>query len=236
MRLLLLVIGDAVPDDDVVAALHRHADVERLSVPAERAVIERVLAGADGRRLAVSADTTGLHALTRTLLRLGELADTPLGLVRSGADVIAAELGCAADPDAAADEILTAPVRPVALVRDDHGDVLLDEAELTPWEGDTFGVRAHVDDAELVYAHIERLLVYASIDEANGGRVRARTARRREGTLRSIRGLRRLVGGRAVTVSCEPARLVIDGVAQARPQTRRTWWCDPDVWSIYRQG
>lgn len=38
--------------------------------------------------------------------------------------------------------------------------------------------------------------------------------------------------GRAVTTSCAPARLTIDGVAHPRPQIRRTWWYEPDLWRV----
>ena len=215
----VLLVGTA--DDPATTALAEHGDVRTAPAgpDATAAELDAVLSTMDARRLVVAGDLAWLNKVVGRLARRGLLADTPVGAIVTDPEWTVA-MGLPADPAAAARVAATGTPTPRGLIRDDHGGVVLGRAELSPWAGGTFGVRAYVDDTELVNEPVTRLRV-----TPGDGQLGARVERR---GLRRGRGLT----GRALTVSCAQARLVVDGAASNRPQIRRTWWYEPDRWRL----
>lgn len=208
MDVLLVVVG--LPDPPTVPG----AEVVALPAAPDRAAIDAALDALAGRRLAVAAADAGLAAILKRLLRKEMLASTPVGLL--GPQTVRARLGLTGDP-------VAGDPTPVGLVRDDHGGLVLGEASLTPWDGGgRMWMRSYVDEHSLV-----------------GGTVRSFAVVPGNGSLTaSVRPDRRLArsharSGRAVTVACDDARLVVDGEPVPRPQSRRSWWYEPDFWSVY---
>ncbi|MGY1780106.1 diacylglycerol/lipid kinase family protein [Geodermatophilus sp. SYSU D01036] len=129
MRLLLVVNGSAGSADGLDPALEvlrAGADVE-VAATADAGDLDRVLAGRDGRRLAVAGGDGSVHAVVAALDRAGALdpAD-PLGVVPLGTgNDLAGALGLPDDPAAAARCVLDGPPRPLDLLRDDAGGVVV---------------------------------------------------------------------------------------------------------------
>lgn len=192
-----------------------------------RSDLDSALDCLDGATLVVAADDSGLNAVVTRLLRRGESAEQPMALLPVAGSRAARLLGLPADPQAALGVALTGTPTRRGLVRDDHGGVLLAGATLTPWTGARFGARAYLDETEVANRTIRELAI-----QPGDGCLRATVA---AGRLLPSR-LSRSHAGRAVTVSCEQARLVTDGVPHPRPQTRRTWWYQPDLWQVVLPG
>lgn len=188
-----------------------------------RSDLDPLLDALNGATLVVAADDTGLNAVVTRLLRRGLSADVPVAVLPTAGSVAARRLGLPTEPEAAAAVALTGIPTLRGLVRDDHGGVLLAGATLTAWRGTRFGARAHLDETEIANGMVRGLAV-----RPDAGCLRASVA---AGPLRRL-VMRSRSSGRAVTVSCEQARLVADGVPHPRPQTRRTWWYQPDLWRV----
>lgn len=206
-------------------------DAEAVAVPAGAGVsdLNTVLDGRDGRRLAMMGGDGDLNRVVERLMRRKELASTPVAIVPIGPDsVVGRALGLPGESAAAARVAATGQPQGYGLIRDDHGGVVLAAAELRPWEGDMFGMRAYVEDSELVNRTIRTFTV-----RGGTGRLRASAVAGRLGLGLGLRRVRH-AEGRAVTVSCEPARLVVDGETRPRPQRRRTWWYEPDLLQLVR--
>lgn len=177
--------------------------------------------------LVLAGPDAGLNAVVTRLLRRGVSDTVPVALLPGPDSAVARVLGLPTDPVAATRVALTgAPVRR-GLVRDDHGGVLLAGATLGPWTGRRFGARSYLDATELANRRVRRIAV-----RPGDGGLRASVSGARLGRPWSARA----GAGRAVTVSCEQARLVVDGVVHPRPQTRRTWWYQPDLWQVVLPG
>ncbi|GAB3200319.1 diacylglycerol kinase family lipid kinase [Geodermatophilus arenarius] len=129
MRLLLVVNGSAGSADALDPALEvlrAGADVE-VAATADAGDLDRVLAGRDGRRLVVAGGDGSVHAVVAALDRAGALdpAD-PLGVVPLGTgNDLAGALGLPDDPAAAAHCVLDGAPRPLDLLRDDAGGVVV---------------------------------------------------------------------------------------------------------------
>jgi hypothetical protein len=206
----IVVVAAASGDDTVVEVLRSVTNIELATVPepAGRAELDPVLDGLAGRRLVVAGPAALLGDVLGRLLRRDELAATPVGVV--------------AGPDLEAQARLVVggvPV-PADLVRDDHGGVLVERAELAPWQGRRLGLRAYADDVRVADGEVGGFTVEPTGDGAL--RAKARPARRW--------GADRAAAGRAVQVSCDEARLVVDGRSHPRPVIRRTWWVEPGGW------
>ncbi|MGY1829522.1 diacylglycerol/lipid kinase family protein [Geodermatophilus sp. SYSU D01180] len=132
MRLLLVVNGSAGSADGLDPALEvlrAGADVE-VAATADAGDLDRVLAGRDGRRLVVAGGDGSVHAVVAALDRAGALdpAD-PLGVVPLGTgNDLAGALGLPDDPAAAARCVLDGAPRPLDLLRDDAGGVVVNAA------------------------------------------------------------------------------------------------------------
>jgi hypothetical protein len=222
----MLAVRLGAPDgrtEQALAALGRYGAVQLAALPAapDRAELDGLLSGVGGRRLVVLADLAGLNLVVRRLLRRSLLAGTPVGAVIDDPPWNRA-VGLPGDPAAAAEVAATGMPAGLRLVREDHGGIVLREATLRPAAGRTFGVRAYVEDAELVDGLVRALTV------APDGHGLVATARR--GGVRPARTLH----GRAVTLRCQDARLAVDGRELPDLRSRATWWCDRDSWQLVR--
>jgi hypothetical protein len=208
-----------------LAALGRYGAVHLVALPAtaDRAVLDDVLSGVAGRRLVVLADLAGLNLVVHRLLRRSLLAGTPVGAVIDDPAWNRA-VGLPGDPVAAAEVAATGSPARLRLVREDHGGIVLREATLRPAAGRRFGVRAYVEDTELVDARTRTRTLTVAPD----GHGLVATVRR--GGVHPARTLH----GRAVTLRCQEARLAVDGRELPDLRSRATWWCDRDSWQLVR--
>jgi len=206
------------PVDDWVRTVAHHLRTDVVPVGPDRADLDRWLTA--GRPLLVSADVPGLNAILTRLVRRELAAHTPIGWVpdpdRSSRE-LAAALHLPARPTLAANIATSDAVRPVRLVRDDHGGLLLLRGTLTAASGRRFGVQSYHDDALIADGPIRRIEV--GPDYTDGCAVHARVKA----------GLRRRAHstGRSVQSACAEAVVTIDGVRRERPVTKWTWYADP---------
>jgi len=252
VNVLLVTAGKAVawPVREALGAVAgvRAVAVVEVPEPAGRAELDPALDSLGDRRLVVAGSAAALGDIVTRLLRRDELGSTPVGVIlgtatrashRDDRSSAVVEPGAAAnDPPAdlaaAARIAATGVPGPTDLIRDDHGGVLLDRAELAPWTGRRLGMRVYVDDTRLVNGEIPGLAVV----HPGGGGVRAEVWPERTRWRRPRRGTRGAprasAVGRAVQVSCEQARLTLDGRVHPRPVTRRNWWLEPGRWLLVR--
>src|SRR5579875_3695826 len=207
---MLLVLGPhdpaplrAVLDDVPAVTLPDRPDRDELN-----AALDRL----DGDRLVLAADDAGVGAVIRRLLRRDQLDKVVIALLPVGFSAVRTRLGLPDDLAAAAAVALGGRPSPLGLVRDDHGGVTLNAAFVLPESGATLGLRSYVDETELAGGDVRELVVTPL---PTGVRAEVALPRRFRA--------RRSASGRAVTVSCDPARLVIDGVEHGHRQTRCTW-------------
>lgn len=120
-------------DGQVEAALtvlREHADVrvEDCSGPED---LDRVLDGRDGRTLVITGGDGSVHTAVRALRRRGELDSNPIGLVPLGTgNDLARTLGVPLDPGDAARALLAATPRPLDLITDDAGGIVVNVVHL----------------------------------------------------------------------------------------------------------
>lgn len=222
MRLVVLCVGKPTPD------LSRHCDQFRQIATMEYTTLDEATPGSiksalarlDAQAVVVCAADGAVNLIVNRLQRNDRLSDTPMLVIPSpdSALVDMAQVPHYSPAEAMARLQTGIPRR--ALMRDDHGGVVLTEATLTPWN-DKSAVRAYVDDTELHTHTMGRLTVRPGVSNLavteSGGHWWKR---------------QRHVSGRAFTVSCDQARLTVDGTVHPRPQRNRTWWIEPDSWAI----
>ena len=183
-----------------------------VAVPARpgRDVLAEVLAELGGRRLVVCGTDADLAAVVLRLLRTELLATVPVGYVASAAPSAVTRLwGLPVVPaDAAAVALGDAP-RPVPLVRDDAGGVLVGHGEVRAVRG-----VAYCDDEPVLRGSATRLEVMP--DPQHGLLVRVLSRR-------LLRRRVRVTAGRAVQLGCRPTEVVRDGVPD-RIRDRWTWY------------
>jgi len=259
VNVLLVAIGTApgpVADALGEVAGVRGVEVAAVPEPAGRNELDPVLDAVAGRRLVVAGSPAAVGDVLTRLRRRGELAATPVGVIlpdrhrdgldplpeldgdrpRSSAPEPAGMAGMAgpAGLAAAARTAATGVPRPVDLVRDDHGGVLLDRAELAGWHGRRLGMRAYADDTRVAEGEVGGLAVVRT--GAGVLRAQVRPVRRWWAASRDRPPGGPATAGRAVQVSCGDARLTVDGRAHPRPITRRTWWVEPAGWLLVSQA
>ncbi len=179
-----------------------------------------LLAGLDGRRLVVCGTDADLAAVLLRLLRTDAVGTVPVGYVPASATSAVARLwGLPVEPVAAAEAALHGEPRPVPLVRDDAGGVLVGLGVVRPLDG-----VAYCDDEVVLRGHASRLEVVP--DRALG--LVVRVVRRR------LLGRRvRHAAGRAVQLGCQPTSVWRDGVA-GRTTDRWTWYRHTEDWHLIR--
>jgi hypothetical protein len=221
--MLLVVVGDHDPEP-LQNALGRTATVTLRAKPS-RDSLNAALDQVEGGRLVVAADDAGVGAVMRRLLVREQLADTPIALLPvAGPGLLRSRLGLPAALDSAAAVVRDGTPALQGLVRDDHGGVTLGQAALVPASGVGLGVRAYVDEHELVNATVPALTVTPQAAQLAAVVELPRRLRRSP--------VRRELAGRAVTASCDEAKLIVDGVQRGQTQTRCTWWFEPDRWQV----
>lgn len=187
--------------------------------PPEREDLGGVLASLDGRRLVVCGTDADLAAVLLRLLRSGATAAVPVGYVpASGSSAVARLCGLPAAPAAAAQTALHGEPRPMPLVRDDAGGVLVGLGVIAPVRG-----IAYCDDAVVLRGRAARLEVQP--DPQQGLVVRV--------LRRGLLGYRvcQASAGRAVQLGCAPTGVWRDGVA-GRTTDRWTWYRHTEDWLL----
>ncbi|WP_308258003.1 hypothetical protein [Pseudonocardia lacus] len=203
--------------------------IVRLPARPGRDDVDPVLAEHEPRRVAVAGTDADLAAVLLRLLRTERL------------DVEVAYLPTAASPAtrawglptgrAAVDLAGSGTARPVPLVRDDGGGVLVGRGEVRDLTGECY-----CDEVLVLRGSARRLVVVPGPDgiavragwggRAPDGRVRPVPPKARTG-----RGSSR---GRAVQVGGRPFTVTADGVEHPRPLPRRTWYRHTDDWLLVR--
>jgi hypothetical protein len=200
VRRLVLVCGPATPEPP--------GPFERVPARPGKAEIDPLLAEHPGVPLIVAGTDADLAAVVVRLLRKGKLADTPVGLVPAGPSEVARRWGLPAGPDGAFEVASSASPRPVPLVRDDAGGVLVGKGALGALRG-----MAYCDDTMTLRGAARSIEVWP--DGELGLRVRVRRGR--------FKGAETFTA-RAFQLACEPTRPTSDGVPHPRPVERWTWY------------
>ncbi len=129
---MLLVVNRAAgsAEDDAVEAavrtLRAGADVEVVAT-GSAAELDAALADRGGRRIVVLGGDGSVHAVVRSLDRAGALdAAEPVGIIARGTgNDLARTLGLPLEPDAGADAVLAGRPRPLDLLDDDAGGLVV---------------------------------------------------------------------------------------------------------------
>lgn len=201
VRRLVLVCGSS--------ALATPEPVERVPARPGKAEIDPLLAAHPDVPVIVVGTDADLAAVVLRLLRKGKLADTPVGFVPAdGTSAVARRWGLPTAQDQAFALASTAEPRPVPLVRDDSGTVLVGKGTFGPLRG-----TAYCDDT-LALRGLARS-VEAWPDTELGLLVRVRKGRfKRAETFRT----------RAFQLGCAPTRPTCNGVPHPRTVERWTWY------------
>jgi hypothetical protein len=204
--------------------------VVELPARAGRAELDPALAEHDPNRLLVSGSDADLAAVLVRLLRTDRLHIEVAYLAARRTPATAA-WGLPTG-SAAATAALAAPASQVPLIRDDSGGVLVGRGEIRGMRGECYC------DETLVLRGAAPWLVVAP-SPAGGLAVRAgRLGRRPDGRTRPVPAAapsgRGSAVGRAVQVGCEPATVLLDGVAHPRPVRRWSWYRHTGDWLLVR--
>ena len=200
------------------------APVDLPPVPA-RGDVDPLLDGLpDGARLAVAGDDAALAAVLVRLLRRERLG-VELALLPAPDSPAADVWGLPTDPAAALAVVRDAAARPVPLVRDDHGGLVVGRHETGALHGEIYCDEHRV-------ARGDAAGVVVAPDPAGGVTV-AVTGPRRLAGLRPGRVATR--SGRAVQLGCRPpVTITRDGVPGDRPVPRRSWYRHTEDWFLAR--
>ncbi|WP_167177728.1 hypothetical protein [Saccharomonospora amisosensis] len=204
MRGLVLACGDAA--DSLPPA--GQARIESVPARPGKADVDPLLTPA----LVVAGTDADLAAVVLRLLRKNLVAETTVGYVPTDPrSAVAALWRLPTDPGKAMRLALTGPDRPVPLIRDDVGGVLVGQGELPRVRG-----IAYCDDTVALRGEARSVVVHPSDVAAEGLVVtvtRGRLRRRRD-----------VFTSRAFQLGCDPLVPMSDGVPHPRPIDRWTWY------------
>ncbi|GAA4773507.1 hypothetical protein GCM10023200_02390 [Actinomycetospora chlora] len=178
----------------------------------------------DGGRLAVAGDDAAVAALLVRLLRRERLG-IELALLPAPWSPAAVVWGLPTDREAALALARDGVARPVPLLRDDHGGLVVGRHETGPLHGEVY-----VDEHRVVQGDVARLAV---APDPEGGVTVTATGPRRLGGLRA--GPVTTRSGRAAQLGCRPPVVITrDGVPGERPVPRRSWYRHTADWLLVR--
>jgi YegS/Rv2252/BmrU family lipid kinase len=116
--------------EQALAVLRKHGDVE-VCATADQGELDGVLHRRGGRRVVVAGGDGSLHAVVAALHRRNELGDTVLGLLPLGTgNDFARGADIPLDPEEAAALIATAEARPVDLLVDCTGEIVVNNVHI----------------------------------------------------------------------------------------------------------
>jgi hypothetical protein len=208
---LVLACGDATGHGGFTALTERDGvDVRKVSATPGRDEVDPLLTGLSGRRLVVLGTDADLAAVTRRLLRKELLADVRVGFVPTSSSQVARLWGLRGDLVSVA---LGGQARPIPLIRDDAGGVLVGLGRITRLRGE-----AYCDDTLVLRGQVNAVEV--TPDPAGGLGLIVRVSDRRLLRTRTseFRGRAFQFGGSL------PVLPVKDGETHARPVSRWTWY------------
>jgi hypothetical protein len=174
--------------------------------------VDPLLTELDGRALIVSGSDADLAAVVLRLLRTERLAEVAIGFVpasTSGASAVARIWQLPRTRRRALALALAGEVRPVPLIRDDNGGVLVGLGTIGPLDA-----VAYCDDTRVLSGPAPQLRV--TPDPAG---LRVEIAR--GGMLRRVAPP---TTGRACQIGGELPDVVADGIPHGRPMPRWTWY------------
>ncbi len=223
MELALVAIGKPSDAKYKSAQLARLGPTESFFLPSTptRVQYDALLDTLHGRRLVIDAVPAEIAGVLRRMMRRGELATTQTAVFTGNCRFLE-ELGLSA---VTALEYVGGPCRPVGVLKDDSGNLVVDSAELRPWTGEKVWVRAYVDDECLCDGEVAWLRVQHLV----GGGLRASVPTSSFG---GRFGRRRSLEGRGLALACDDAAISSDGAARDQPRRKRIWWDEPDQWQL----
>jgi diacylglycerol kinase (ATP) len=116
--------------DAALSALHGHASVE-VAATSNPGELDGVLHRAGSRRIVVAGGDGSLHAVISVLHRRNELKDKVIGLIPLGTgNDFARHMEIPLEPEEAARVLITGEVRPVDLVVDELGEVVVNNVHV----------------------------------------------------------------------------------------------------------
>ena len=205
-----VVLACSGPGDRALSSITQGNDITVCRLPQRpgKDDLDPVLAGLAGRRLIVSGTDADLAAVVVRLLRAEQLT-VEIGYLPSPDSVTARLWRLPRNPAKALDLALHAPVRPVPLVRDDNGGVLLGAGTITQLDAVVY-----LDDTRVLSGPAKLLRV---TPDPAGVRVTV-----------THKGILRRCGpaltGRACQIGGELPDVVSDGVPHGRAMPRWTWY------------
>ncbi|HEX3781091.1 MAG TPA: hypothetical protein VHX38_15630 [Pseudonocardiaceae bacterium] len=197
--------------DDASSAFTQRDDirVHRVAARPGKDDVEEILSELDGRRLVVAGTDADLAAVVLRLLRTERVPAVDLGFVPAeSSSAVARRWGLPRKRTAAVETALTGPVRPVPLVRDDNGGVLVGVGSITALDA-----VAYCDDTRVLSGAARQLRV---LPDRAGLRVEVVTGRFGQVAASAT--------GRACQIGGELPEIVSDGVPHGRPMPRWTWY------------
>jgi hypothetical protein len=227
--IVALSVGGGAPAVDLSDGLIEAgaASVEPWATAASAAAVDEVIRNIRDRRLVVATDLAGLQLVLNRLLRAGLLASAETAVVTSARIPYLRRVGLPAGRDRQLECAVRGTARLIGVVKDDSGGICVDHACLVPAPPDSgtggFGswwIRAVVDDDRLADGNARALTMVRT----GPSELRA--------TVRTGRVRQRTITGRSLQLACDPAMIDQDGVIRERPRSKRTFWSEPDAWSL----
>jgi hypothetical protein len=181
---------------------------DAVSVPAQPTKVDVDPLLEDNQRLVVVGTDADLAAVIVRLLRKERLGSTAVGFVPAGNSVATQRWNLPTNPESALLLALSGEAKPLALIRDDSGGVLIGQGILNQVQGE-----AYCDEHLMLRGRARSIVVDPT---PNGVSARIITG--------SLRRKNTSASGRAFQLGCRPAELTVNGQVHKRPIRRWTWY------------